>query len=240
MFPMKTIAALVSACAVALSAAAQSPSQPPIGSEPATPARGNVLSNVLRAVTGEQDGSSGTISLDQLTRDWNPAARQAAQAMFQKYGAPQEFTSQRLIWRNNGGWKETKVINEDVQHHFPHQHTDVLEQRIAMQVPPERISELAQFSGSILVDRTKGEIAARCDSEENNTIALNLVNDILRGRLNAEQARSRFAELSQAVRSGQRPTYATGFQFSVASNTAFPDSGGDSRQQGQNWQRIGW
>lgn len=236
---MKTTFALASAVALALTATAQN-SPRPIGSEPTNQNRSGVLSNVLRAVTGEQDASSGTISLDQLTRDWNPAARQAAQTMFQKYGAPQEFTNQRLIWRNNGGWKETKVVNEDVQHHFPHHHSDVLEQRIAMNVPPEKIAELAQFSGSVIVDRTKGEIIVRCDTEENNTIALNLANDIIRGRLNAEQARSRYAELSQAVKNGQRPTYATGFQFSVtAANTAFTDTPG-AQQQKDSWQRIGW
>jgi hypothetical protein len=239
---MKTIVTLLSATALALSATAQT--NPPIGTDPQPQTRGSgVLNNVLRAVTGEQDSSSsGTISLDQLTQNWNPAARQAAQAMFQKYGAPQEFTSDRLIWRNNGGWKETKVVNEDVPHHFPDQHTDVLEQRIAMNVPPEKIAELAQFSGSVIVDRTKGEIAVRCDTEANNTIALNLANDIIRGRLNAEQARNRYTELSQAVKSGQRPAYAVGFQFSVTStNTGFTDSPSAQQQpQQQNWQRIGW
>jgi hypothetical protein len=239
---MKTI--LISTLTLALSLGAhaqtQSQSQTPIGTDPQNTSqnRPGVLDGMLRAITGEQDTS--TISLDELTRNWNAQARQAAQQMYQRYGAPHEVSANRLVWRNNGGWRATEVINQEVEHNFPAPHHDVLRQTVAMNVPPEKIAELAQFSGSVLVDRTKGEITVRCDSEANNTIALNLANDIVTGRLTADQARSRFTELAQAVQNGQRPTYANGFQFSVsAANTAFPDGPGAQQKQ-QTWQRIGW
>lgn len=235
---MKTILIFVLAAGLGGGAFAQTQAQTPIGTEPQNQARPGVLDGVLRAITGEQDSS--TISLDELTRNWNAHARQAAQQMYQRYGAPQEVSINRLVWRNNGGWRATEVINQEVEHNFPAPHQDVLRQTIAMNVPPEKIAELAQFSGSVLVDRTKGEITVRCDSETNNTITLNLANDIITGRLTADQARSRLTELSQAVQNGQRPAYATGFQFAVAAtNTAFPDGPGEQQKQ-QPWQRIGW
>lgn len=246
---MKTKLLLLPALALTLTAGAQqSPapiytpsqssnsSQQPIGSE-TNQSQPGTIGGILRAITGEQDTSN--ISLDQLTRNWVAPAREAAQQMYQRYGSPQEFSTDRLVWRNNGGWKSTEVINQEIQHNFPTPHTDVLRQSIAMNVPPEKIGELAQFSGSIIVDRTKGEISARCDNEANNTIALNLANDIVSGRLTPDQARSRFTELTQAVQQGQRPAYATGFQFSVTSaDTAFPD--GQGTEQRKPWQRIGW
>jgi hypothetical protein len=215
----------------------------PIGSEVSPSGQSNnnssVFGGILRAVTGEQDTSS--ISLDQLTRNWSPEARQAAEQMYQKYGAATEVSTERVVWRNAGPWLAVEVRNQTVPHNFPFPHQDVLRQTVALNVPPERIAELAQFSGSLVVDRTKGELSSHCDTEQNNLIALNLANDIVSGRLNAQQARSRFTELAQVAQQGQRPSYATGLQFSGnASNTAFPDGPGNGQNQQQPWQRIGW
>ncbi|MBA4136786.1 MAG: hypothetical protein C0518_05665 [Opitutus sp.] len=243
----KFLSALTTATALGLTAFAQNQSPAPvyppnqtnnraIGEDDSS--RSSVLGGILRAVTGEQDTSS--ISLDQLTRNWNADARQAAQQMYQKYGAPAEVSNERIVWRNVGNVRSIEVRNQEVQHHFPYPHQDVVRHTIALNVPPEKIAELAQFSGSLIVDRTAGELSARCNTEESNLIALNLANDIVTGRLSADQARSRFTELAQATQQGQRPSYATGLQFSATSaNTAFPDGPGAAQNQ-QGWQRIGW
>jgi len=44
-------------------------------------------------------------------------------------------------------------------------HKDVLEQFVNRNVPVEKFKELAQYDGSVIVERTKGEISARCDKE---------------------------------------------------------------------------
>lgn len=210
-----------------------------IGSdETQTRSNSGVLGGILRAVTGEQDTSS--VSLDQLTRNWHADARQAAEQLYRKYGAPAEVSTERIVWRNAGGMRAIEVRNDDVQHNFPFPHQDVVRHTIALSVPPEKVGELAQFSGSLIVDRTKGELSARCNNEQTNLIALNLAHDIVSNRLSADQARSRFSELAQAVQQGQTPRYATGIQFSANStDTAFPDGPGTNPSQ-QSWQRIGW
>jgi hypothetical protein len=38
------------------------------------------------------------------------------------------------------------------------------------------------FDGSILVDRTRGEVAARCDSEAANVLGLNMVQELVMGK----------------------------------------------------------
>lgn len=230
---MKTFVALVSPLILALSVSAQQP----IGADPE---RGSDISRMLRAgveaFTGGQ--RQGGVSLQQVTANWNETARTAAKQMYDKYGAPQEVTANRLIWRDNRPWKSTVVINEEVPHNFPVAHNDVLEQTLAIDVPVEKYTELAQFDGSVTASRTTGELAASCDREENNFIALNLASDIIAGKLNVQQARQRLAELAQAVKNGQQPTYATGIQFNLPVSTRTGDA--DHGNNRQSWQRIGW
>jgi hypothetical protein len=45
------------------------------------------------------------------------------------------------------------------------------------------------FDGSILVDRTRGEVAARCDSEAANVLGLNMVHELVTGKRTVEEAR---------------------------------------------------
>src|SRR4028118_1562693 len=95
----------------------------------------------------------------------------------------------RFIWYNSGPWKRTICYRDEVPHHFPNPHSDVVECVIDYRVPPEMFSELAHFDGSVIVERTKGEVSARCDMEAANFLALNLMHKIVTGELNAEQAR---------------------------------------------------
>lgn len=214
-----------------LPAAAQQAQQPP-------PRDG--LSDLIRSGIEAFGGNQrdGQVSLQQVTANWNEAAREAARRMFEKYGPPQEVTMHRLVWHDNRPWKSTAVINQEVQHNFPAPHTDVLIQTIAIDVPVEKYSELAQFDGSVTVNRTAGELSAHCDREENNLIALNLANDVINGTLSVAQARQRMGELVEAVQRGQRPSYASAIQFNlpVSNRTGDPDGRGSSRE----WQRIGW
>jgi hypothetical protein len=39
-------------------------------------------------------------------------------------------------------------------------------------VPVDTFNDLAAFDGSVLVDRTKGEISARCEGQEASLLAL--------------------------------------------------------------------
>ncbi len=81
-------------------------------------------------------------------------------------------------------------------------------------MPPDKAGDLARYDGSVIVERTKGEIAARCDKEEANFLALNLANDIVTGKKSVEAARKFYAE---AMREMRHPEYMKGFLFQVAS-----------------------
>lgn len=201
--------------------------------------RDDTLSNLLRAGVNAFTGNAqqGKTNLEQVTANWNEAARQAARQMFEKYGPPQEVTINRLIWHDNRPWKRTEVINQDVQHNFPAPHTDVLRQTLAIAVPVERYGDLAAFDGSVTANRTAGEFTASCDREEHNFIALNLASDVITRRLTVPQARQRLAELVQETDRGQRVAYAGDVRFNL------PVSGrtGDAdRPAGQGWSDGGY
>lgn len=214
---------------------------------------GTDLSSILRAGIEAFGGNreQDTISLNQVTSNWNEEARAAAKAMFEKYGAPQEITAKRLVWYDNGPWRRTQVLNEEVRHNFPDAHNDVLEQTVAIDIPVDRFDEIAQFSGSVTADRTRGELTARCNTEEHNFIALNLASDIVNNRMSVEEARARNAELARALAQGQRPAYATGIQFSLPVSTRTGDADHvyqensweqqqQQKQQRRSNRRIGW
>jgi hypothetical protein len=143
---------------------------------------------------------------------WKPAAHKAAEQMLDAYGEPDEITSERLIWHDNGPWQRTEVVNEEIDHNFPMPHKDMLYQTINYSVPSHKVEDLAQFTGSIIVDRVKGELTARCDQEEANFLSLNLAHRIVQDELTAQEARDIYAE---AMREGEHAELKQGLAFEV-------------------------
>ena len=236
---MKTFLFLIYAFSIALAftVSAHQPVTPP---PPLLPT--NQDDDAPRAVSAGIEASTpdpqhkGDFSLQELTASWSPAARDATRQMIDRYGGPQEATANRLIWHDNRPWKTTEVVNEELVHNFPLPHHDVLIQTVAIDVPTDKYSALAQFDGSVMAGRTSGELSVRCDREENNYIALNLANDVIEGRLTVAQARERLTELVQAVKNGQKPAYAGGIQFSLPVSNRTGDA--DHSSDGRDWQRV--
>jgi hypothetical protein len=140
-----------------------------------------------------------------IIQDWPPAAKAAAEEMLKKYGPPQEATATLLTWQNNGPWKRTLVHKTPVEHDFPARHMDVLEQVAEYRVSLNFVEPLARFDGSILVDRTRGELIVHCDREATNILALNLAHDIIRGGKSMEQARDAMSEGMREITAGKLP-----------------------------------
>ncbi|MGQ0560790.1 MAG: hypothetical protein ACT443_02830 [Gemmatimonadota bacterium] len=60
--------------------------------------------------------------------------------------------------------------------------------------PWDKFDDLAAYDGSVIAERTKGVLSARCDKEGANFLALNLAHEIVTGRRTVEDARARYAE----------------------------------------------
>lgn len=144
-------------------------------------------------------------SVRTLTRDWPKPAQAAAEEMIRRYGPPQEATASMLIWQGNSPWKRTLVHKVTVAHDFPIKHVDVLEQVVDYRVPLNFFTPLATFDGSLVADRTRGELSASGDSEQSNVLALNLADDIVQGRKTPDQAREAMAAATRDLQAGHTP-----------------------------------
>lgn len=165
-------------------------------------------------------------ALNRILDQWPSGPKETVQKMTQKYGPPIEATPSRVIWIRNGPWKETVVYKEETQHDFPKPHKDHIKQYIDYRVPVGKFDDLAKFDGSVIVDRTKGEIAARFDKEEMNFLALNLANDIVNNKTNVEGAREKYGQQAMAFMKQDLVSapYTQAFRFNVShGGTADPD-----------------
>jgi hypothetical protein len=156
-------------------------------------------------------------------QSWPKEAKKSAEMMIQKYGQPDEITAMRLVWHDNGPWKRTIVTKEETDHAFPMPHKDVLEQVIDYRVPTDKVDDLAAYDGSVIVERTKGELSARCDKEEANFLALNLANDVATGKKSVEEARAQYAQTIENLMAGKKDSYVQSLQFTAQRPAADKD-----------------
>ncbi|MFA7505913.1 MAG: hypothetical protein WCZ28_14540 [Burkholderiaceae bacterium] len=162
-------------------------------------------------------------SIDPLVRDWPEESREAAGLVADKYGEPQEATPTQLTWHRPGPWKRIVATREYFPHDFPVPHVDAVESFIDYRVPPDKVSALAEFDGSIIVERTAGEVSARCHDEEANFLALNLMHDIVNGTRNVQEARAYYAREFADYRRGKPTPYMERLRFETGGDTRDPD-----------------
>nr|WP_298726677.1 hypothetical protein [uncultured Steroidobacter sp.] len=146
-------------------------------------------------------------------RSWPEQSREAAELVIKKYGEPDEVTDTQLLWHNRGEWKRIVASKAFFQHDFPAPHSDSVECVIDYRVPVEKFTPLAQFDGSVIVERTAGEVSARCHDEEANSLALNLMHDIVTGSKDVAQARSYYAKEFADYRRKQPTPYMQQLRF---------------------------
>jgi hypothetical protein len=153
-------------------------------------------------------------------KDW-PVERQVLAAhLVTRYGDPQEVTPRSVSWYDNGQWKRTVLYKDGDLHRFPLPHRDVLWQTINYKVPTNKVVALMSYDGSILIDRTRGEVTVHCDSEEANTLILNIANDIVTGEDTVEQAMAFHAQVVEGMRIKEPEEYPEKLRFKVAKTNA--------------------
>jgi hypothetical protein len=178
-----------------------------------------VVDGIAHEVSGEHETEQGAghvvpmADVERIIEGWPEAQKNIARQMLEKYGAPNEATPTKLFWYRNGPWKRTVLSSDSVMHNWPTVHSDFLTQVIDYRVPPEMFGPVAQFDGSILLDRTRGEVAARCDSEAANVLGLNMVHEIVTGKRTVDEARQTSTENTVAYNLGRSAPYAERLLF---------------------------
>lgn len=160
----------------------------------------------------------------EIIKNWPKESREAAQLVIDQHGEPHEATESMLTWHHVGPWKRMVATRTFYPHEFPAPHVDAVESFIDYKVPPEIFSALAEFDGSVIAERTAGEVSARCHDEQANFLALNLMNDIVTGNRTVEAAREYYAKEFLDHRRGRPTPYMEGLRFSPADmKAADPD-----------------
>ena len=159
----------------------------------------------------------------EVIKRWPEESQEAAQLVIDTYGEPQEATESLLTWHQAGPWKRVLASKVYFEHAFPAPHIDSVESVIDYRVPPEQFSALAAFDGSVIAERTAGEVSARCHDEQANFLALNLMHDIVTGARTVEEARAYYAKEFLDARRKQPTPYMEKLRFQPPTGTPDPD-----------------
>jgi hypothetical protein len=113
-------------------------------------------------------GQKHSVPLDEaksIIADWPEGPQRVGEKLLDHYGSPNEATPTKLFWYRTGHWARMELTADEVLHHFPTPHTDYLTQYVDYPIRYESAAALLEFDGSIIIDRTAGQIGARCDHE---------------------------------------------------------------------------
>lgn len=165
---------------------------------------------IPRPAGAEIADPNGVQTPETTMRDWPEIARSTARMMIEKYGEPNQFNEQALIWYNNGPWQETAVYREPRTRHLVMRDKDYLKQTVNYRVPSDKVAELQRFDKSIDVDTTRGEISSQSESENMNYLALNLAEEIAGDKRSVEDARAFYIKASELYKSGKESSYLNG------------------------------
>lgn len=172
---------------------------------------------------GVNSDQPATMDLESTIKNWPQKPKDAVMTVRKKYGEPEIISEHMIAWKNTGQFKFTKIMDKEFPHDFPVAHTDFMEQGLDHKVPVNMVGPLAEFDGSVIVDRTTGCLSARCDIEAHNTLALNLAHDVITGKSSPAEARTRFANIVAKEMAGQSDPYLEKLQFSADSDAGDKD-----------------
>lgn len=153
---------------------------------------------------------------------WPTYSYRLARLMISKYGQPTRASDHSLVWSGNGQWARTVVYRDSRKTGGGGR----LEQSVAYRVPEARLGDLARFDEEIEVDRKEGWLTARADDEAENFLALNLADEVLRGKRTSREA-SEFRRSAARLRdAGKSLPYFERLLFVRGRIPLKPESGG--------------
>ena len=159
----------------------------------------------------------------EIIKSWPEDAREPAQLVIDKYGEPDEATETLLTWHKVGPWKRITASRAVHLHNFPVPHWDAVETVIDYRVPVEFITPIVEFDGSVTIRRTAGEASAQCHDEEANSLALNLMHDMVTAKKTLQEARAYYAKEFLDYRRKLPTPYMNELKFQPQSDCGDPD-----------------
>ena len=168
----------------------------------------------------QNETSASARTAESAIRNWPERPRRTARALIEKYGAPGRIDLNDLVWYKNGPWQKTVVYRQAPRDLM--RGKDVLEQSISYAVPDAKVAELKKFDDGLKFDKSSGELSSRSESESLNYLALNLADEIVNDKRNAEDARDFYRKTARLAASGKSSAYFEGFIFPLNADRASP------------------
>jgi hypothetical protein len=161
-----------------------------------------------------------------VVSNWNVYSRVVAVKLLAEYGPPQRIEPDRLVWRNASPWSRIAVW--DTANYYPEaMGSNSLEQTLLYEVPQDKRQDLAAFSDKLVVSQDGKELSVLGNSESFDFLALNLADEIVRGKLSPEGARSCYDRIYRLSQAGKSSPYTQGLLFST--NRAVLPRGSEER-----------
>lgn len=125
-----------------------------------------------------------TATIEEMLKYWNfEGPKETVMKLTYAFGPPKNISVYDAKWDYIQGFHGVCVKDEEIPHDFPDPHKDWLYSCRKLAVPPALYTPLAEVSGSILIDGTKGLVTARCQMLIKNAVTLGFVEDVVAGKV---------------------------------------------------------
>jgi hypothetical protein len=157
---------------------------------------------------GAFDPSARQAIFNEVTADWSPESRAEANALVAKYGPPDAVAGGALGWSHQGDWKRIIVWNAGSSGD-----SRDLEQTVSYAVPPAARAKLAVLRDRVEISPDGTELTARAEDEPFNILALNLADEVARGKRAPQDARAFYDRVVELSASGKSSPYLRSLLF---------------------------
>jgi hypothetical protein len=171
------------------------------------------------------DSTNAEAWIEKHLEGWPESRRKLAAELIGRYGRPHAVTASELYWSERAPWKRIVLHRAGVKHNFPLPHEDVLEQTVNYRVPAAKAGDLLSYNGSLVIDHTRGELSAHCDSEPQNRISLNLADDLVTGNRTVDEALGYHAQMVRAMETHVEELYPQKLKFKILPSSQTADPG---------------
>ncbi|MFA6317222.1 MAG: hypothetical protein WC943_07375 [Elusimicrobiota bacterium] len=139
--------------------------------------------------------------------NWPTIPRLATGLAIERYGPPDRVTPGRLEWDERQPWKRIALTDHPLS---------PLEQTVAYAVPAAMDAEVARFPHGVTIGQGGLELTTRSDREELNLLALNLVDEIARGKRSPPEADAFYLRTIELLAAGKSSPYTERLLFPTA------------------------
>lgn len=150
------------------------------------------------------------LSAKSVIAGWPAQPRALASVFLERLGRPDRATPSRMVWADRQPWSEVVVFRDPMTSARP---AHLLEAVAYGAVSRARRREFAALGLGTAYDPDTGELSARTNGEATNLLALNLADEVLRGRRSAADARLFYDSTLGLALSGKSSPYMSRLLF---------------------------